>query len=178
MKTFTFIGSQLVVMVLRAQWPLGTSAQFVQFVVEEKKKRRQKNKSCNKTGRSSNLRKSEVCQRCKILYNWRGHLRERKGEGAGGKLPQTEISHVKEYNNRDRITKCQLRLSRAWQVLRDKYSRIFTWTALNRYSRWPDSGKKDYYYFSWHIKPQMPVFCLSNVRVIFLKLIWRNRGSV
>ena len=39
--------------------------------------------------------------------------RERKGEGAGGKLPQTEISHVKEYNNRDRITKCQLRLSRA-----------------------------------------------------------------
>ena len=31
------IGSQLVVMVLRAQWPLGTIAQFVHFVVEEKK---------------------------------------------------------------------------------------------------------------------------------------------
>ena len=44
MKTFTFIGSQLVVMVLRAQWPLGTSAQFVQFVVEEKKKTTKKQK--------------------------------------------------------------------------------------------------------------------------------------
>ena len=36
-NTFTLIGSQLVVMVLRAQWPLGTIAQFVHFVVEEKK---------------------------------------------------------------------------------------------------------------------------------------------
>ena len=32
------IGSQLVVMVLRAQWPLGTIAQFFHFVAEEKKK--------------------------------------------------------------------------------------------------------------------------------------------
>ena len=31
------IGSQLVVMVLRAQWPLGTIAQFFHFVAEEKK---------------------------------------------------------------------------------------------------------------------------------------------
>ena len=30
--------------VLRAQWPLGTIAQFFHFVAEEKKKRRQKNK--------------------------------------------------------------------------------------------------------------------------------------
>ena len=43
-NTFTLIGSQLVVMVLRVQWPLGTIAQFFHFVVEEKKKRRQKNK--------------------------------------------------------------------------------------------------------------------------------------
>ena len=42
-NTFTLIGSQLVVMVLRAQWPLGTIAQFVHFVEEERKKR-QKNK--------------------------------------------------------------------------------------------------------------------------------------
>ena len=32
-----FIGSQLVVMVLRAQWPLGTIAQFFHFLAEEKK---------------------------------------------------------------------------------------------------------------------------------------------
>ena len=32
------IGSQLVVMVLRTQWPLGTIAQFFHFVAEEKKK--------------------------------------------------------------------------------------------------------------------------------------------
>ena len=32
------IGSQVVVMVLRAQWPLGTIAQFFHFVAEEKKK--------------------------------------------------------------------------------------------------------------------------------------------
>ena len=37
------IGSQLVVMVLRTQWPLGTIAQFFHFVAEEKKKT-QKNK--------------------------------------------------------------------------------------------------------------------------------------
>ena len=38
-NTFALIGSQLVVMVLRAQWPLDSNAQFVQlFVVEEKKK--------------------------------------------------------------------------------------------------------------------------------------------
>ena len=37
------IGSQLVVMVLRAQWSLGTIAQFFHFVAEEKK-RRPKNK--------------------------------------------------------------------------------------------------------------------------------------
>ena len=42
-STFTLIGSQLVVLVLRAQWSLGTMAQFFHFVVEEKK-RRQKNK--------------------------------------------------------------------------------------------------------------------------------------
>ena len=36
-NTFTLIGSQLVIMVLRAQWPLGTIAQFFHFVVEEKK---------------------------------------------------------------------------------------------------------------------------------------------
>ena len=39
-----FIGSQLVVMVLRAQWPLGTIAQFFHFLAEEKK-RRQKPKA-------------------------------------------------------------------------------------------------------------------------------------
>ena len=39
MNTFTLIGSQLVVMVLRAQWPLGTIAQFFHFVAEEKKKK-------------------------------------------------------------------------------------------------------------------------------------------
>ena len=33
-----FIGSQLVVMVLRAQWPLGTIAQFFHIVAEEKEK--------------------------------------------------------------------------------------------------------------------------------------------
>ena len=43
-NTFTLIGSKLVVMVLRAQRPLGTIAQFFHFVAEEKKKRRQKNK--------------------------------------------------------------------------------------------------------------------------------------
>ena len=32
------IGSQLVAMVLRAQWPLGTIAQFFDFVAEEKNK--------------------------------------------------------------------------------------------------------------------------------------------
>ena len=37
-----FIGSQLVVMVLRAQWPLGTIAQFFHFVAEEKKKKKKK----------------------------------------------------------------------------------------------------------------------------------------
>ena len=37
-NTFTLIGSQLVVMVLRAQWPVGTIAQFFHFVAEEKKK--------------------------------------------------------------------------------------------------------------------------------------------
>ena len=42
-NTFTLIGSQLVVMVLRAQWPLGIIVQFFHLVVEEKK-RRQKNK--------------------------------------------------------------------------------------------------------------------------------------
>ena len=36
-NTFTLIGSQLVVMVLRAQWPLGTIAQLFHFVAEEKK---------------------------------------------------------------------------------------------------------------------------------------------
>ena len=36
------IGSQLVVMVLRAQWPLGTIAQFFHFVAEEKKKTTEK----------------------------------------------------------------------------------------------------------------------------------------
>ena len=36
-NTFTLIGSQLVVMVLRAQWPLGTIAHFFHFVAEEKK---------------------------------------------------------------------------------------------------------------------------------------------
>ena len=35
---FTLIGSQLVVIVLRAQWPLDTIAQFSHFVAEEKKK--------------------------------------------------------------------------------------------------------------------------------------------
>ena len=34
------IGSQLVVMVLRAQWPLGTIAQFFHFVAEEKNKQK------------------------------------------------------------------------------------------------------------------------------------------
>ena len=43
-NTFTLIRSQLLVMVLRAQWPLGTIAQFVHFVVEEKKKDDRKNK--------------------------------------------------------------------------------------------------------------------------------------
>ena len=42
-NTFTLIGSQLVVMALRVQWPLGTIAQFFHFVAEEKKGR-QKNK--------------------------------------------------------------------------------------------------------------------------------------
>ena len=42
-NTFILTGSQSVVMTLRAQWPLGTIAQFFHFVVEEKK-RRQKNK--------------------------------------------------------------------------------------------------------------------------------------
>ena len=37
-NTFTLIGSQLVVMALRAQWPLGTIAQFFHFVAEEKRK--------------------------------------------------------------------------------------------------------------------------------------------
>ena len=37
-NTFTLIGSQLVVMVLRAQWPPGTIAQFFHFVAEEKRK--------------------------------------------------------------------------------------------------------------------------------------------
>ena len=37
-STFTLIGSQLVLMVLRAQWPLGTIAQFFHFVAEEKRK--------------------------------------------------------------------------------------------------------------------------------------------
>ena len=39
-NTFTLIGSQLVVMVLRAQRPLGTIAQFFHFVAEEKKKKK------------------------------------------------------------------------------------------------------------------------------------------
>ena len=43
-NTFTLIGSQLLVMVLRAQSPLGTIAQFVHFVVEEEKKDDKKNK--------------------------------------------------------------------------------------------------------------------------------------
>ena len=46
-NTFTLIGSQLVVMVLRAQWPLGTIAQFFSILwrrEKKKKKRRQKNK--------------------------------------------------------------------------------------------------------------------------------------
>ena len=42
-NTLTLIGSQLVVMVLRVKWPLGTIAQFFHFVAEGKK-RRQKNK--------------------------------------------------------------------------------------------------------------------------------------
>ena len=37
-NTFILTGSQSVVMTLRAQWPLGTIAQFFHFVVEEKKK--------------------------------------------------------------------------------------------------------------------------------------------
>ena len=37
-NTFTLIGSQLVVMVLRALRPLGTIAQSFHFVAEEKKK--------------------------------------------------------------------------------------------------------------------------------------------
>ena len=41
-NTFTLIGSQLVVMVLRAQWPLGTIAQIFHFVAEEKKKTTEK----------------------------------------------------------------------------------------------------------------------------------------
>ena len=36
-NTFTLIGSQLVVLLLRALWPLGTIAQFFHFVAEEKK---------------------------------------------------------------------------------------------------------------------------------------------
>ena len=42
-NTFTLIGAQLVVMVLRALRPLGTIAQSFHFVAGEKK-RRQKNK--------------------------------------------------------------------------------------------------------------------------------------
>ena len=42
-NTYTFIGSQLVAMILRAQWPLGNITQFFHFVAEEKE-RRQKNK--------------------------------------------------------------------------------------------------------------------------------------
>ena len=41
-NTSTPIGSQLVIMVLRAQWPLGTIVKFSHFVAEEKKKRQQK----------------------------------------------------------------------------------------------------------------------------------------
>ena len=37
-NTFTLIGSQLIVIVLRAQWPLDTIAQFSHFVAEEIKK--------------------------------------------------------------------------------------------------------------------------------------------
>ena len=39
-NTFTLIGSQLVVMVLRAHRPLGAIAQFFHFAVEENKKTR------------------------------------------------------------------------------------------------------------------------------------------
>ena len=41
-NTFILIGSQLVVMVLRAQRPLGTIAQLFHFVAEEKKRRQKK----------------------------------------------------------------------------------------------------------------------------------------
>ena len=41
-NTSTPIGSQLVIMVLRAQWPLGAIVKFSHFVAEEKKKRQQK----------------------------------------------------------------------------------------------------------------------------------------
>ena len=36
-------------MVLRAQWPLGTIAQFFHFVAEEKKKKKKKKKDDKKT---------------------------------------------------------------------------------------------------------------------------------
>ena len=42
------IGSQLAVMVLRAQWPLGTIAQFFHFVAEGKKKKKKKKTTKNK----------------------------------------------------------------------------------------------------------------------------------
>ena len=44
-NTFTLIGSKLVVMVLRAQRPLATIAQFFHFVAEEKKKDDKKTKA-------------------------------------------------------------------------------------------------------------------------------------
>ena len=44
-NTFTLIGSQLVVMVLRALRPLGTIAQSFHFVAEEKKKDDKKTKA-------------------------------------------------------------------------------------------------------------------------------------
>ena len=44
-NTSTPIGSQLVIMVLRAQWPLGTIVKFSHFVAEEKKKETTKTKA-------------------------------------------------------------------------------------------------------------------------------------
>ena len=41
-NTFILIGSELVVMMLRAQWPLGTIAQFFHFVAEEKDNKKAK----------------------------------------------------------------------------------------------------------------------------------------